>query len=1251
MQRSRLPGWTFRRPSTAASSFRRRRSPTPSGCSSSTSGIIDGTLTATDPKRGTWTLAGIDLDAEATSLLGPFKANGRFGGSGGHKFRLSTGALEGDRLRLKLALDGSGTRPSADLDGVLVLGRAAWAGGAPSLVKTKTSPVTASPAVKSAVAKAPGPSFAGSATLAGTVPLAGRQGRVPWSLKGQVTADRDRAAMAELELRAGADMQALVANGDGTAVFGPTPAVTAHLHGTQVNLDSLAVLPEGAPPPAAKGLESLTKWAGLATEARGLEGLPFRLDLDYGFDTASAGTLALLGISGHLGLDGDKPVQLRFAASGPENARLALDGTLEPGTAPKFSGRLDASVRDLPRFAERLAPSLPGLAASIKGAATARAVSFGGSVDLSNVGIAARDVTLSLDRTSLVGALSYTGAVGADRARFFADLSSDALDLDALPDLGGWASRSGDIDLQLALAARAVKVAPVGIGPVDAGRIVLRLDRTAGTVRLDEFSAELGSARVSATANLDPKTGHAQAHVEAPQLDAIADLLDHVLPGRPTALLKERAGALSPANLDIALDAASTGGGALLPTAVAVEGTANATRISANLKPDRPGDLDPATAVVSATITADAPEASILLQQFGLPITAVSGAGATFGPAVGAGRIDAKAHGSMAEGFDTSLAATLGDGALSFSGKARPGLGGGHLSLKGADFGRLLRGVGLMPIGATDIWPADAEAELSWHDSSLALRHLVGHFDGIAVRGDLNKDLVSPTSPQSAKPTLFGALQVERLPVSALFDLGLGESAPVTGPVRWSDKPFGPAMPRLPRAEISMKIGALPLRDHLEARKVSMILKADNGAITLADLTGTLAAGPGDKVEAEQGSVGGTFTLRRDGAVASMSGLVSCSNVALDIPGLAGRLGGTIDLAGSGTTPAGLVGSLAGAGSLTLSGGQIARLDPGAITRTAVAAEKNTSEIDADQVRAMLVGELDRGALPLGNISGQATLAAGVLRTGPLHVDRGPWTADTDLSLDLRTNGFASKTTLRARQPLPDWKGEIPQITVSLNGPVAAPIREADAAGFVNALQSRAIARDQERIDVMQQDIRERAYFNRRLKAIEADQKAARDKAQAEADAARAKAKAEADAARAKADAEARAQAEAARAKAQAESDALQAKAKADAAAAREKAKAAADARAISEIDRQISQESAKTFDLTNPKGLTVPGASTTPIPSPRPEFSPGVRVPTIAPGTRGSRAKRSGVKPGSTPSIIQERSPASPDPLSAGPY
>ncbi len=1198
--------------------------------------VTNGTLTVADPGRGTLILSGINLEGEATSLLGPFKASGRFGPAfDPHPFHLSTGAFGGGKLRVKLALDGTNTRPAIDLDGNVVPGGAAPAEAAPA-VRTKTSSVKPQPT------KTAGPSFDGTMMVAGSVPLSASEAKVPWSLSGHVLADRDKTAVSELELRAGTEMRALIATGDGEAVFGAAPAAKLRLHGAQANLDALAVAPDGSSAAAPKGFDLLTRLSGLATDSPWLVGLPLRFDLDYGFDTATAGDLTIFEIGGHLRLDGRNVPQVRFAASGPENARVAFDGSFEPGSAPVFRGHLEAGLRDLPRFADRLGASLPNLAAWVKDTFTARTVNFAGTVDLSNVGIAARDLTLALDRTSLAGTLSYTRAVGADRARLFADLSSDALDLDALPDLGGWATHWGDLDLRLALAARAMKVAPAGIGAMDAGRIALRLDRTAGTVRLDEFSAELGSARISAVADLDAKAAHAQVHVEAPQLDVVADLLNHLLPGRPTALLKARSAALSPANLDFEVEASGTSSGALLPIALSVDGTANGTRISAQLKPDRPGDLDPANAEVSVGIAADGPEATTMLRQLGVPVAAVSASGSTFGPAIGAARLEVKAHGSMAAGFDTTLGATLGNASLSFSGKAKSGLGSGHLSLKGADLGRLLRAVGLVPAGGSGVWPAEADAELSWYDSNLAFRRLAGRLDGVAISGDLNTDVLPPASAQSSKPTLFGTLQLERLPASALFGLGLGASAPATGSALWSSGPFGPALLHLPRTEISMKIGTLGLRDALEARNASLILRAENGAVTLADLTGTLAAG-GLGASGEGGRVGGTFTLRRDGPVASLSGVATWSNIALDLPGLAGRIGGTLDLAGTGNTAAALVASFAGSGSVTVAGGRIARFDPGAIIRTAAAAETNTSEVDADEVGGMLTAELDRGPLPLGDVTWQTSLATGVLRGGTVHLDGGNWVADTDASLDFRTMDFASKTTLRARQPLADWKSEKPQVTVSLKGPPAAPAREVDAAAFVNALQSRAIARDQERIDIIQQDIRERANFNRRLKAIEADQQAARDRA-----------KAEADAARAQAEIDAQAQAEAARGKAQAEFEAMQAKAKADAEAARSKAKAAADARAATEIERQLYQDSLKPIEMPAPKSRAVPGAPAVPSPPPRPGLLPGGHVPAIGTGTTGIRAKPYNIRPVPPPSANQERSRSSgtaADPASEGQY
>ena len=48
-----------------------------------------------------------------------------------------------------------------------------------------------------------------------------------------------------------------------------------------------------------------------------------------------------------------------------------------------------------------------------------------------------------------------------------------------------------------------------------------------------------------------------------------------------------------------------------------------------------------------------------------------------------------------------------------------------------------------------------------------------------------------------------------------------------------------------------------------------------------------------------------------------------------------------------------------------------------------------------------------------------------------------------------------------------------------------APTRTIDVAGLVNGLAARAIARESERIDILDADIRERAFFNRLLKAAD----------------------------------------------------------------------------------------------------------------------------------------------------------------------
>ena len=110
---------------------------------------------------------------------------------------------------------------------------------------------------------------------------------------------------------------------------------------------------------------------------------------------------------------------------------------------------------------------------------------LGGDIEASGTGLVLRALSLTVDGSAFAGTLSLTRAVGGERGRLFADLTSDALALDRLPDLSGVSSAAQGLDLDLALAARAVTMADAGadlaagrLGPIAAGNLVVKLVRT-----------------------------------------------------------------------------------------------------------------------------------------------------------------------------------------------------------------------------------------------------------------------------------------------------------------------------------------------------------------------------------------------------------------------------------------------------------------------------------------------------------------------------------------------------------------------------------------------------------------------------------------------------------------------------------------------------------------------------------------------------------------------------------------------------
>ncbi|RYB06445.1 AsmA family protein [Lichenibacterium ramalinae] len=1156
-------------------------------------GIREGTLAVALADGRRIVLRDVALDGEATSLRGPFKASGRVGAV---PFRLATGVLDGGRFRMKLHVDAAAPRPALDLDGTVEA--RAPAGSQPGAV---------------------GPGFAGTATLTGSLPLDGTPAAVPWSMTGRLVAGRDAASATDLELRAGTDQRALIAGGDASAAYAAgadRPSAALDLHGAALDLDRLAVAPDDGSIAPPKGGDLLRLLARAAGDGAGTM-LPVRLAVAARFDTATLSGQTLVGPSLRLGLGPEPDAALAFGVGGPQGARLALDGRVAPGPArpvsgpfgaapaladPVFRGRADIRSTDLRRTVAWLAPLGPDFAAALAGL-PGRSVALSGDAEASGTGVVLRALSLTLDGSAFAGTLSLTRAVGGERGRLFADLTSDALALDRLPDLSGISAAAQGLDLDLALAARAVTVADPALdlaagrlGPIAAGNLVVKLTRTGTDLRLERLAADLDGGSVTARGSRSPSAAEADLSVSAPHVGPLARAFGDLLPPAVAAALRARAGLLSPLDATLRFEARGAGD-ALAPTRLALTATAGGTRIEAGLTPGAAGTAADRAATpgrgFGVTLRAEAPDGADLLRQLGLPVTATG-----LGPA----RLDGRGHGSVADGVAVSLDGALGAARLGFSGRATVSGGDGHATLASPDLRPVLGGFGAT---ADRALPAEAAGDVSWDVYAIGARDLHLHVADTSASGDLRVDLRSAARGPGGEsaPQLRGTLALDRLPASALFALAFGPAAAPAPGVAWSSASFG-APGSLPDSAVALTIATLPLTASLDARQVSLDLATRAHAVSLTGMAGKIGGG----------SFGGALALRRDPAGATLSGQVSWAGVGFAAGDVSGRFGGRQDVAATGTSPAALVAGLSGTGTLDLAGVMLARTDPTApaATAAAVAARDAAAEraagstdataTDADTLRRDLGERLDRGPLPIGDARVAATLAGGVLRLGPIRTsatappssaagtEPPTWSAETSVALDLGTLSLTSRAALRSRGSASG--GDAGEVVVTRAGPLVGPSRrEIDAAGLLGAIQGQAIARAQERIDVMEQDIRERAAFNRQLKAIQADQESARQRAAQEAQARADQARAEAQARAERVKAEAQARADQARAEAQArraEAD----RAKADELRVRAEVEAAARAAVERQRDAAPPPPSIIQGDGASSRAIAIPPAS-----------------------------------------------------------
>ena len=146
-------------------------------------------------------------------------------------------------------------------------------------------------------------------------------------------------------------------------------------------------------------------------------------------------------------------------------------------------------------------------------------------------------------------------------------------------------------------------------------------------------------------------------------------------------------------------------------------------------------------------------------------------------------------------------------------------------------------------------------------------------------------------------------------------------------------------------------------------------------------------------------------------------------------------------------------------------------------------AESPDAAIDETNLSHSLSLELERHALIAPEGTAPASLSSGVLRVGPLAIPAESGGASLSADYDFRTSTLDMQSVFHEVHVSKFWSGSPPTATVLLHGTLDSLTRKVDASNLAAGLAAEAIARESERIGAFEADMRERAAFNRRLKA------------------------------------------------------------------------------------------------------------------------------------------------------------------------
>jgi large subunit ribosomal protein L24 len=315
-------------------------------------------------------------------------------------------------------------------------------------------------------------------------------------------------------------------------------------------------------------------------------------------------------------------------------------------------------------------------------------------------------------------------------------------------------------------------------------------------------------------------------------------------------------------------------------------------------------------------------------------------------------------------------------------------------------------------------------------------------------------------------PRVDGTIEIASLDATAIVAAAIGVRAS-GGATLWPLEPFAPTASNL-AGRIKFKAQRAKLSPALEAMQMRGVVRFGPSEVVFEDIESELATGRlGGRLALVTGSDGVSVRARMTLTGADAAAIVGGDSRR---PPIAGRVTFRADLEGSGRSPAALIGSLAGTGSIALENAQIAGLNPRVFDAVIRAVDLGIPT-DTDRIRDFVVTALDNGTLPVAHAEAAVTVAAGQARLS--NVVTRTSGADLTVATNIDLTRATLDTVLMLSGTQIQGSGLHPVISVALKGPLLGPSRTVDASALASWLALRAVEQQSKQLDTMERLQRE----------------------------------------------------------------------------------------------------------------------------------------------------------------------------------